>query len=208
MNKDISELNIPEESKILISKIEKRITFLSSKAQEHFDKSISIAENKIKDAYSNNEDLISILKQNDELAKEIRDAASSIRKGYQTNFTKEQILDVTKEVDDIKIITNTVDYKDNLIKSADKINLLHKRKKYLNNRNARRKVEYESELERIEEQINKEATLNIKPMSDDIDLIKKFIDKKKIKNGKFWYLINFLILIVIIVIVIGIIIWV
>ncbi len=206
MNKRIMELNISEENKILISKIEKRISSLSLKAQEHFDKAISLSAEKIKDAYSSNDDLVSILEQNDEIVSLIRKEATEIREQHQTNFTREQELNVSKEIDNLLIINNTVEYKDNLISARDKKMLLNKKNQYLQNRNKKRKDEYINELERIELKLNEEKILDIAPMKEDIKLIKKFVDEKKIVKGKIWYLVN-VVLLILVVLVIGGAIW-
>lgn len=203
MNKRIMELNISEENKILISKLEKRIETLSLKAQEHFDKSLSVSDDKIKAAYSNNEDLISILEQNDELASLIRHQASEIREQHQTNFTREQTLDISREVDDLSVINNTVDYKDNLVTADDKLNLLNKRIKFIKNKNTKRKEEYEKELDKIDIKMKKEEVLDINPMQEDVRLIKKLVDPKRLTSGRWWYLINIALLMLAVIIFIG-----
>lgn len=206
MDKRILDLNTSEENKILISKIEKRIALLSIKAQEYFDKSLLISEEKMKAAYSNNEDLISILEQNDELANEIRKIASGIREQHQTNFTREQTLDISQEVDDLSVINNTVDCKDNIVTADDKMKLLNKRLKYLKHKNSRRKEEYNKELDRIEIKMDNEKVLDITPMKDDIKLIYKLVDPNRLSTGKFWYFVN-IILLVLAIVIIGAAIW-
>lgn len=206
MDKRILDLNISEENKILISKIEKRVVLLSVKAQEYFDKSLLISEEKMKAAYSNNEDLISILEQNDELANEIRKIASGIREQHQTNFTREQTLDISQEVDDLSVINNTVDCKDNIVTADDKMKLLNKRIKYLKHKNSRRKEEYNKELDRIEIKMGNEKVLDITPMKDDIKLINKLVDPNRLSTGKFWYFVN-IILLVLAIVIIGAAIW-
>lgn len=207
MDKRILELNISEENKILISKIEKRINLLSVKAQNYFDKSLLMPEDKMKKAYSNNEDLISILEQNDEIAFEIKKIVSDIKEQHHTNFTREQTLNVSKEVDDLSIIKNTVNYKENMVTAADKMILLNKRTKYLKHKNARRKEEYNKELDSIKLKMKNEEILDITPMKDDIKLINKLIDPDRLSTGKTWYFVN-IILLLITVIIIGAVIWV
>lgn len=206
MNKEIMELNISEESKILILKLEKKISSLSIKAQEHFDSAVSLSADSIKDAYSNNENLISILEKNDEIAIAIREEASDIRSNHQTNFTREQKLEVLEEIDQLSIINNTVNYKDNLVGAEEKMRLLHKKKRYLENRNSKRKEEYDREKDKLDIKLNKEKVLDITPMYEDIRLIDKYLDEKRITKGRLWYIINIM-LFIFVVVIIGVVVW-
>ncbi len=207
MNKEIMELHISEESKILISKLEKRISSLSIKAQEYFDSVVSLSADAIKDAYSNNEDLISILEKNDEIARVIREEASDIRSNHQTNFTREQKLEVSEEIDELSIINNTVDYKDNLVSAEEKMRLFHKKKNYLENRNSKRKEEYEQEKDKLDIKLHQEKVLDITPMQEDIRLIDKYLDEKRITKGRLWYIINIMLFILAVVVIVGAAIW-
>ena len=206
MNKEIMELNISEESKILILKLEKKISSLSIKAQEHFDSAVSLSADSIKDAYSNNENLISILEKNDEIAIAIREEASDIRSNHQTNFTREQKLEVLEEIDQLSIINNTVNYKDNLVGAEEKMRLLHKKKRYLENRNSKRKEEYDREKDKLDIKLNQEKVLDITPMYEDIRLIDKYLDEKRITKGRLWYIINIM-LFIFVVVIIGVVVW-
>ncbi len=193
MNKEILDLKTSEEKKILFSKILKKVDVLSIKTKNYFDKSILISSEKIKNAYSNNEDLISILEQNNELIDLIQNESYSIRSKHQTNFTKEIQLDVSQNKDEISIIQNTLDYKDEFINSNDKMSVLSKRQSYLSRRNARRKQEMNDAIENLELRIDNNNLLDIKPMKEDVSLIKNFIDKKEISKSKILYLFSFVI---------------
>ena len=188
MNKNIIELETSEEKKILISKIEKKITFLADKTQVFFEKSISVSPKKIKNAFSNNENLILILEQNKELVNLINVESYEIRENHQTNFTKEIELNIKDEIKDISIIQNTLEYRGKIIRSSEKMNVFNKRLKYLENRNKKRETEMLNSERKILTKIKDNKILDIKPMEEDIKLIFSYIDPKEIDRSRFIFL--------------------
>ncbi len=187
MSRLIQELNIPEENKILLSKIEKRVSFLSERSNNYFDYVIKIASKDIERAYEVNEDLISILTKNTQLIKDLRHESFQIREDHQVNFTKEVKLDVSQEVDDISLIKNTLAKKEELISADDKHLALGKVKKYIQKGTKSSKKAMEESISLLEKRIETEDLLNIEPMTEDIKLIKKFINPKQISNTKAIY---------------------
>lgn len=206
MNKSIIELNIPEENKILLSKIERRISFLSDKTHDFFEKSISISSKKITEAYSVNEDLISILTKKDSIIDEMTTRSYSIRESHQTNFTKEIQLDISQEIDNISIIKNTLVTKDNLVNSDDKMYVLNKIEKYNSNKNRRRKREMQESIENLESRIENDNIIDIEPIKEDQLLIKSYINENKI-NGKAYLFFMPIILFLATIIMAGAVIW-
>ena len=188
MNKNIIELETSEEKKILISKIEKKITFLEDKTQDFFEKSISVSPKKIRNAFSNNENLILILEQNKELVSLINVESYEIRENHQTNFTKEIELNIKDEIKDISIIQNTLEYRGKIIRSSEKMNVFNKRLKYLENRNKKRETEMLNSERKILTKIKDNKILDIKPMEEDIKLIFSYIDPKEIDRSRFIFL--------------------
>lgn len=194
MNKNVSELNIPEENKILISKIEKRIDFLSEKTQDYFEKTMTISPQKIENAYSVNEDLISILIEKDQIIEEIKTESHSIRIKHQTNFTNEIQINLSKKEDNSSIINNALNRKDNFINSEEKSFVLNKRIKYLKTRNSKRKKEMEESIEKLEKRLKNDKILDVKPTKEDIFLIKSFLDQKEITKTRTLYFIPFILM--------------
>ncbi len=188
MNKNIADLKTSEEKKILFSRIEKRVGLISEKTKDYFEKSMSVSSDKIKNAFSNNEDLISILEQNNSLMNEIGRKSYAVKERNKTNFTKEIKLEVSQEIDNISLIQNTLDYKDRLINADDKMNALTKKESYINNRNKKRKEEMEESILNLELKSNDSDLLDIKAIKEDVFLIKNYIDDKEIKKTKLLYL--------------------
>ncbi len=187
MNKNISHLNIPEENKILLSKIERRVSFLSNKSEEYFDSVKTVRSKNIEEAYAVNEDLISILKQNNDLIMQLKDKSLSIRQEHQTDFTREVQLSVTEQVNQASIINSTIDQKDKLVTSDEKLYALSKRRAFIKNGTARRKSEMMLALNSLEKRISNENLLDIQPMKEDVELIKKFINPKEINKSRHIY---------------------
>ncbi len=184
MSKNISHLNIPEENKILLSKIERKVPFLSRKSEEYFDSVKTVRSKNIEEAYAVNEDLISILKQNNDLIMQLKDKSLSIRKEHQTDFTREVQLSVTEQVNQASIINSTIDQKDKLVTSDEKLYALSKRRAFIKNGSARRKSEMKLAMDSLERRISNENLLDIQPMKEDVKLIKKFIDLKDINKSR------------------------
>ena len=108
MNKRINELKISKENKILLSKMEKKIDILSEKVNKYFDSKLKIDSDSIKDAFSNNEDLLKILNKNNEDINEIKRKFYSIREKYQVDFKNKE--DSEEEIINKKnIIQNTLE---------------------------------------------------------------------------------------------------
>ncbi len=190
MSKNISNLNIPEENKILLSKIERKIPFLAGKSEEYFDSVKTVRSKNIEEAYAVNEDLISILKQNNDLMMQLKERSLGIRKEHQADFTREVQLSVTEQVNQVSLIESTIDQKDKLVTSDEKLYALSKRKAYIKNGGSRRKAEMKLALGNLEKRISNENILDIKPMKEDVVLIKKFINTKEInKTRRVYYLI-------------------
>ncbi len=191
MNNKIWELNIPEEEKILLSKIDKKVNFLSDKSEDFFKAIIQLDGTKLESAYSVNEDLISILKTNSSLTEQLKKDSFTIRETHQTDFTREVQLDLSEEVMKSSIIKSTIEHKDELISSDEKLFALSKRKNYIKNKNTKRKAEMDSAIEALEQRIENEQLLNIEPMREDIELIKKYINPKEINKTRYLYLFIF-----------------
>jgi len=207
MNKNIINLNIPEENKILLSKIEKRIYLLSDQSQLYFENIMMVSSENIENAYSNNEDLLKILKKNDDKIYEIKKESYSIREKHQTNFTAEIPLDSgEKEEEPISIIKNTLDNRMNLVDADQKMLVLNKRIRFLNKKKKFRKEEMQTAFKNIQEKINEVKSVDIKPIKEDIKLIKHYINPKEIKNTKLYFLIP-IILFIASIITMGVAIW-
>ncbi len=191
MSKNIHNLNIPEENKILLSKIERKVPFLSRKCDEYFENAKTVKADRIEEAYSVNKDLVSILRTNDKLADELIQDSFQIRKTHQTDFTREVDLSVTNNIINSSIIKSTIEQKDKLIDSDEKLFALSKRKKYIENRNSKRKAEMEKAIFELEQKIANENVLNIQPMIEDVELIKKFINPREINKSRrlYWIII-------------------
>lgn len=186
MKKNIADLKLTEEEKILISRIERSIPFLSDSATEYFDKYIVISPDSLKDAFSTNQDLNEILYDKEEYISEINQEVFSIRENHQNNFSKEIRLDDLKQkVDDITIYKNTLAYKDNFGNVDDKLNALSKREKYLQHRNKKRKDDFTKAMVIITPEEGNEEVLNIESMNYEIELINKYIDEKQINKTKY-----------------------
>ena len=189
MNKNIINLNIPEENKILLSKIEKRIDILASKNQKYFENIMMVSSENIENAYSNNEDLLKILKQNNDKIHEIKQTSYSIREKHQTNFTTEVSLTLEEKEEPISIIKSTLDNRMNLVDADKKMFTLNKRIRFLNKRTNFRKDEMHNSIKELEAQINQVTSLDIKPVQEDLILIKNYIDSKEIEKTKLYFLI-------------------
>lgn len=205
-NTHLNELNISEENKILISKIEKRVLYLEKISEDYFEKTISISSDKIKNAYSNNEDLVSILNKNDDVIQQILSESRQIRIDHQTNFTREQVLNISQEIDNLSLINNTIDNHENLINYEDKEYVLSKKINYLKKNNKKRREEYKKALLELEQKATNENILNIDAINDDIDLIKNYSAHNK--NSRFggYYWIS-IVLFIISIVIIGGLIW-
>ncbi len=179
MSKNIHNLNLPEENKILLSRIEKRVPFLSQKYVWYFDNIKTVRSENIEKAYAVNEDLISILSMNDQLVEDLKEKSANIRRQHQTDFTREAELHLTNQLEDTNIIRSTIEQKDKLIKAEVKLQALHNWKKYLKKRNKQTKREMTEKFDAIQRRIDDEAILDIAPMNEDIRLIKKYIDLRK-----------------------------
>ncbi len=190
MNKNISNLNIPEENKILLTKISKRVSFLNNKSEEYFDNAKTVKSKNIEEAYAVNEDLISILNENKDLVNNLKDDSLEIRKKHQADFTREVTLTVTQQVLQSSIIKSTIEHKDNLITADEKMTALTKKKNYIKNRNNKRRIEMETVLDGLEKRIHNEDFLDIEPMKEDVLLIKKFIDPRLINRTRYLYLLT------------------
>ncbi len=191
MSKNIQNLNIPEENKILLSKIERKVPFLSRKSDEYFENAKTVKADRIEEAYSVNKDLVSILKTNDQLTESLIEKSFNIRKTHQTDFTREVELTVTDKLNDYAVIKSTIDQKDKLVGSDDKLTALSRRKKYIELRTKKRKEKMLRSFEILENKIDNENLLDIQPMKEDVELIKKFIDPKEINKTRNLYWIIF-----------------
>ncbi len=199
MSKNINNLNIPEENKILLSKIERRVPFLSKKYSEYFEKTIAVIPEKIEEAYVINENLISILSVNDAMVEGLTNKSFEIRKSHQTDLTREVSLDITNQLEQANLIKSTIEQKDKLVKADRKLEVLSKRKKYIDKRTSKAKFEMNEQIKELEKEIRNENFLDIDLMKEDVSLIKNFIDPAKINKGKWLiYLIMLLILLIII----------
>lgn len=207
MSKHIENLNIPEENKILLSKIDKKIIFLNRKTDEFFDGSLVVDSERIEDAYAINEDLISILNKNEDLVTKLKEESLSIRKSHQTDFTREIDLSITNKVNEYSLIKTTIEKKDNLINLEEKLYALSRKKNFIRNRTNRRKLEMDTAFLELEKKLNNEKTLYIDSMEEDIFLIKKFIDPKLINRSRLLLLTFIIPLITIIILFGGVLIW-
>lgn len=207
MKKNILELNIPEENKILLSKIDNKVTFLSEKADEYFANTLSIKSDKIEEAYSVNENLISILRENDELVESLRRESFNIREIHQTDFTREIKLTVTEEVTKASIIKSTIDQKDKLLTADQKLFALQKRRNFISKGGAKRKKEMDNAFNILEESIANERLLNIAPMQEDVQLINKFINPKEINKTRYLYLAFIIPLLIVVIMLGGVFVW-
>ncbi len=207
MNKNISQLNIPEENKILLSKIERKVAFLSRKSDEYFNSVKTVRSKNIEEAYAVNEDLISILKQNNDLIEQLKNKSLNIRKAHQTDFTREVQLSVTEQVNQVSIIDSTIEQKDGLISADDKLFALSKRRSFMKKGGSRRKAEMNLALKNLDARISNENLLDIKPMKEDVQLIKKFIDRDEINKTKRIYYIWVSIMVTSLIILGGVLLW-
>lgn len=206
MNKNVNKLEIPHEDKILISKIEKRIGFLSEKIKDYFDQSIIISSKKINDAYDSNDNLLIILYQKQNLVDELKNGSKEITKKGQLTKTSEFHLQVPKEVESISLIENTLALKEQIVLAKDKMFVLSKKKNYIKNRNNTRKREMEESFKNFKIKIENDKIVNHSLGEEDVKLIKNFIDPKKIKGINFTYIFTFFSMIISIVI-LGVILW-
>ncbi len=207
MNKNIFELNIPEENKILLSKIEKKVEFLAGKTEDFFGDLVVIRSEKIEAAYSVNEDLISILNENKDLSSNLKKESFNIREIHQTDFTREVKLDVSEEISRASIIKSTIDQKDQLITADEKLFALNKRKNYIKNKNAKRKSEMNRAMEDLEERIANEQLLPIAPMKEDVKLINKYLNPREINSTRYLYLFVIIPIIFVLMIMGGAVLW-
>ena len=203
MNKNIQNLNIPEENKILLSKIDKRISYLSEKTQEYFDNSIYISSKKIEEAYTMNKDLVLILREKNDLIKEFRNNYLNIIEKNKKDFTQELDLKTEDKIDEISLINNTLDNIHNFVKFDDKSDALEIRRKYIKKKTKKRKNEMNKTLSELESKINEGNMLSIVPMKEDVELIKMFIDKDEVCKTKKLYLIPTFIFLVSIILIGG-----
>lgn len=192
MSNNIFNLKMKDEDKILLSKINKRVSFLSNKADTYLSEQVVIRTDAIEEAYSVNEDLISILRENDELTKDLREESFSIRVNHQADFTREVHLSVTEEIKENSLIKSTIEHKDKLITSDEKLYALSKRRNFIKSPTSKRKAEMLSTLDSLEDRINNEQLLSIEPMKEDIMLINKFINPKEI--NKTWWIYVFVLI--------------
>ncbi len=200
-------LNIPEENKILLSKIERRVPFLSKRCLTYFENVKTVKSDKIEEAYAINEDLISILSTNNQKIEDVKNESKSIRQKHQVDFTKEINLDITKQLEESNIIRSTIDQKDKLIKAEDKLSLLNKRRKYIETKNKKRKEEFEFDSQKLMQRINDENILDIQPMKEDITLINKFIDEREIRKYRWLYILIPILILIIILTLGGVLLW-
>ena len=185
MNKNINDLNISKENKILITKIEKKISVLSNEIQEYFDSSLLVSSKSIKDAFSNNEDLLKILNMNNIEINEIKNDFNLIRNKYQIDFDSEY---KSEEYDDkLNIVKNTISSRTQLVNSEKKMFVLNKRIKYLDIKTKKRKNEMNKHLKSIEKKINDTEIINTNLLKEDLSLIKNYIDEKKLLRKRFFY---------------------
>ncbi len=197
MNKNIFDLNITDEDKILLSSIEKKILFLSEKTKEYFDKAISISSDRIEEAYSINRNLVSILKKKKELASNVEIELYRINSSHAESLTKEinlNILQTSMETRNIFIIENTLESKDKLISYEDKSDVLSKKHKYLKSKSKKDKKDFEESLVSLEAKIENDKVLDIEPLKEDVNLIKNLIDLNEIAKYKLFYYLLFVIL--------------
>lgn len=187
MNKKILNLNISEENKILLLRIGKQSSFLSDKTDEYFEKNIQISSDKIEEAYFLNKDLISILRENDTLVREIKKQSLSIRVEHQNNFTKEQVLNVPQEKNSLEVIDNTLSKRKELANEKEKSFVLKKWEDYMKNPNPTRKKEWINSLELLEKRTKYENILEIKSMEEDVQMIKSLINSHDLSRRRNYY---------------------
>ncbi len=183
MKKNIAALKIPEEEKVLLSKIDKKVPFLSKKADQYFNSVLTVKSENIKEAYSANEDLISILNSKNEEIEKLKEESLKIEQEHRKNATIEFSLSITEEQWTDALIKSTIEQKDDLVKLDEKERVLSKRKKYINKRGAKRKATMIAEINELKRKVEDSSLLNIEPMKEDIKLIEKFIDPKEIKTN-------------------------
>ncbi len=207
MNKNIYELSISEENKIHLSKIEKRVSFLREKAEKYFDDLVIIKSDKIESAYSVNEDLISILKQNNNTVDLLKEESFNIRETHQTDFTREVKLSILDDVTSSTDINFDANIRDTLVKADEKMQALTRRKNYIKIRTTKRKAEMNLAINNLEDRIENESVLSIESMKEDVRLIKKFIDPKEINKTRYLYFFILIPLVIIMTVIGGALIW-
>ncbi len=207
MKKNIANINIAEENKVLLSKIEKKVNFLSRKNDEFFMNAKTVRSKNIEEAYSVNEDLISILKHNDELIQTLKSDSQNIEEEHSKSLTQEYTFNFIEDEIITDKIKSTIEHKDDLIKSDDKYNALSKRKKYLKYRNSKRKALMNEAINDLKERANDKNILDIEPMKDDIQLIDNYIDIKQLNSN--WIAIAFILTVAVVSIlfIVGVITW-
>ncbi len=183
MKKNIALLEIPEEEKVLLSKIDKKVPFLSKKADYFFETALAVKSKNISDAYSANEDLISILNSKNNEIEDLKEKSANIEREHRDKATIEFSLNVTEEGNADDLIKSTIKQKDALVKMEEKELALSKRKKYINKRGAKRKATMVAEINELKRKVDDSKILDIEPMREDIKLIEKFIDPKEIKTN-------------------------
>ncbi len=194
MNKKINDLKISEENKILFLKMEKKIPSLEKKVQEYFDSSLIISSDAIKNAFSNNVDLLKILDEKKEIIKEVKNDFYSIREKYQIDFSQEKLVDVTEE-NKLSITQNILDSRTQLVNSEKKMFILNKKIKYIKKKNKKRKMEMDQEFKLLENKIKENELMDISFIKEDLNLMKNFIDEDEMNNKKLFYLFPIIVMI-------------
>ncbi len=194
MNKKINDLKISKENKILFLKMEKKIPSLEKKVQEYFDSSLIISSDAIKNAFSNNVDLLKILDEKKEIIKEVKNDFHSIREKYQIDFSQEKLVDVTEE-NKLSITQNILDSRTQLVNSEKKMFTLNKKIKYIKKKNKKRKMEMDQEFKLLENKIKENELMDISFIKEDLNLMKNFIDEDEMNNKKLFYLFPIIVMI-------------
>lgn len=187
MSKLINNLNIPEENKILLSKINKRVSFLNDKTNEYFNNSMAVRHEHIEIAYVVNDDLISILNSNKEMIERLSAESLNIRKVHQKDLTRELQLPFFNQILDSTKANTILEQRSKLITEEEKTFALNKKRVYLEKRTTQKRIEMEEAISNLKRRVEEEKSTNIEAMTEDVRLIEKYIEPKLINKSRWMY---------------------